>query len=313
MKRLFKSLMALCLAGCCIFGATACDAVKNNSKLKTLSIVFDVDGTEEKIDFELYVDLAPGTVDHFTYLCSQGYYDNTAVSNIKGHVEFGEFYYDANVFKSKYDDDAIKSYSSIITSSYAQGKTVGPANDPRYNSDFTINGEFSKNGYTGNTLSLSGALVLKRDIDTEDAGLKYNSGKATMAITFGSDNYFGNASEFAVIAKVLTDDTNGGKKSSYDRLKAIMTDNAEDEDGNIYYYYDGEVKVDGVGNYIFYSDDGKYFAQDETGAYTVELDGEKYDELIEDFAENPQNLRTLPAGKKITVKSITISKKFIKA
>ena len=309
MKRLFKSLMALCLAGCCFFGMTACDEVKNGSKLKTVSIVFDVDGTEEKIDFELYVNLAPGTVDHFEYLSGQGYYDNTAVSNIKGHVEFGEFYYDGNVFKSKYDNDAVKSYYSLITSSYVSGKTIGPGSDPRYNSDFTVNGEFAKNGYTGNTLSLSGALVLKRDINTEDPGLSYNTGKATMAVTFGSDSYFGNASEFAVIGKVLTNDATDNKKSSYDRLKAIMTDNAEDEDGNIYYYYDGEVEVEGVGNYIFYSDDGKYFAQDETGAYTVELDGEEYDELVEDFAENPQNLRTLPAGKKITVKSITISKK----
>ena len=62
MKRLFKSLMALCLAGCCIFGATACDAVKNNSidVLTHVGFCSPADALEVAkcaADYDTYVEL----------------------------------------------------------------------------------------------------------------------------------------------------------------------------------------------------------------------------------------------------------------
>ena len=306
MKRLFKGVIALCCALTCILGASSCATVKDGSKIQTVAITFEVDGKQEVINFELYLNFAPGTIDHFTYLSNQGYYTDTVVSNVKGHIEFGAYYLNNGSFKSKYDEDATKSYNSIISSYATADKYVGPEKDPRYNEDYTVVGEFTNNGFAGNTLGLDGALVLKRDINTEDGGLSYDSGKATMAITFGADDYFTSKNEFAIIGMVVTDDEKGSKDSSYDRLKDLMKEYAEDENGNIYYYYTygGEVK-NTLGNYFMYSDDGKYYAKDDAGHYTVEVDETEYEELLKEMTENPENLRTIPS-EEVEIKIVSI-------
>ncbi|MBE5743006.1 MAG: hypothetical protein E7360_06825 [Clostridiales bacterium] len=310
MKRLFKGVMAICIAVCCIFSVTACDEVKNGSKIKTVTITFDVNGKEEAIDFELYLNLAPATIEHFEYLATKNYYNDTVVSNINKYIEFGAWYGDKGAYVSKYADGATVGYSSIIDSAYTSGKTIGSSKtDARYNADGTIIGEFARNGYSGNSLDLSGALVLKRDVSSENDELSYNTGKATMAVTFGSGGYFSSKDVFAIIGKVVTDDATDGKDSSYERLQTIMEDYAEDDDGNVYYFYTGDVDTDGVGNYFMYTEDGEYLAKDDTGAFTVELTTENNEDLLKDFADNADSLKTIPYGDVIIkVKSITFSK-----
>lgn len=308
MKKLFKGVLALCLAVCCLLGVISCDVIKNGSKLQKVTVTLSVNGGEQQdFNFELYLNLAPGTIDHFTHLATEGYYDNTVVSNLKGHVEFGAYYHADGAFKSKYDQGD-KSYASIIDATYAANKTVGPFSDARYDDKFNVVGEFAANGYTGNTLTLDGALVLKRE-DLEE----YNSGRATMAITFGSDTYFTNASEFAVIGKILTDDAEDEDETSYNRLKEIMKDYAEDEHGNVYYNYTyvSNERTDEYGNFFMLSEEtGAYYAMDENGEYTIEIvddesvDGDAGEILLEEFSTNAKYLNVLPYGDTV----ITVTK-----
>ena len=307
MKKLLKGIIALCLTVCCLLGVVSCEEIKNGSKLQKVTVTLSVNGVEHDFDFELYLNLAPGTIEHFTDLVTEGYYDNTIVSNLKGHVEFGAYSLVDGAFKSKYDQGD-KSYYSVIDSDYAKNKTVGPYSDARYDAEFNVVGEFTANGYTGNSLTLDGALVLKReDLD------EYNSGRATMAITFGSDTYFTSANEFAVIGKILTDDAEDEDETSYNRLKAIMSDYAEDEYGNVYYHYtyvSGDRKDD-YGNFFMLSEeDGSYYAMDENGEYTIEIvDDEDVEDdageiLLEEFSTNSKYLNVIPYGDTV----ITVTK-----
>ena len=130
-----------------------------------------------------------------------------------------------------------------------------------------------------------------------------------MAVTFGSGGYFSSRDAFAIIGKVVDDDATDDKESSYDRLQKIMEDYAEDENGNVYYFYTGDVSTEGVGNYYMYTEDGEYFAKDETGAFTIELTTETHEDLLKDFADNEYELKTIPYGDVvIKVKSITLGK-----
>lgn len=304
MKKLIKGLIAICMAVCCLLGVVSCDVIKNGSKLQAVTVTLNVNGVEEDFNFELYLNLAPGTIDHFTYLVNEGYYDNTIVSNVKGHVEFGA--YDSS-FNSKYGEGA-KSYYSLINANTVKDKYVGPAKDARYDSKFNVVGEFASNGYVGNSLSLDGALVLKRE-DLEDV----NSARATMAITFGSDSYFTSANDFAVIGKILTDDAEDEDETSYNRLKAIMSEYAEDEHGNVYYnyaYVSGDRKDDYGTFFMLSEESGMYYAKDANGEYTIEIvDDESVEEdageiLLKEFSTNSKYLNVIPYGDVV----ITVSK-----
>ena len=318
MKKVFKCIIALCCAMCCLLGIVACDTVKGNSKVKSVTVTLNVNGNKEDFNFDLYLNYAPGTIEHFTYLAEQGYYDNTAVSNVDGHVEFGAYYFVDGLLKSKYDKDAEKSYYSIITETYAKGKTIGPADYARYTGDLKVNGEFNSNGFKGNSLTLSGSLVLKRDVDSETPAAAYDSGLGTMAITFGSDDYFTGSGEFAIIGSISSNDAKGDVKSSFDRLKALMEKYDKDDNDNVYYYYSYESgeRKDEYGNYFMYSaDDGAYFAKDGNGEYTVELERDEDDEdapvnvLLDEFAKYDDYMHNLPYGENvITVEKITFGK-----
>lgn len=309
MKKLLKGLIATVCALCCMLGVVACDEIKDGSKIKKGTITVSVDGTEQDFNFELYLNFAPGTIEHFTYLVENGYYNETAVSNVNSHVEFGGYYFKDGKLASKYDDSE-KSYLKIITETYAKGKIVGSKSDKRYGKDMLVTGEFYKNGYDGNTLSLDGALVLKRDVDDEAAYNAYNTGKATMAFTFGSDYYFNSADEFAIIGKLVTDDASGNVKSSYDRMKALL-DYAKDADENTYYYY---TKGGDFGNYFMKNKDGEYFAQDENGDYyelveDADVEEDAVELLLKEFTDNSDYMNVLPHSEKIIkVVKITFEK-----
>ncbi len=329
MKKLFKALIALCCALCISLGVISCSEIKGKSKIQKVTITLSVNGEKQDFNFELYLNYAEGTIQHFTDLAKNNYYDGTAVSNLNGHIEFGSYYLANGALKSKYDADATKAYSSIITAEYMKGKTLYYGKDkdeaskyPRYNQDGSIIGEFALNGYTGNELGFNGALVLKRDINLEEgeAANAYDTGKATMAVTFGNDGYFTSSSEFAIIGMVCSDDEDANGDSSYERLKALMTDYSKDSSSNVYYYYtlgtdeyydslteDSEVngfEMPNYGHYFMYdAEEGSYFYKNQDGVY-VELSASEdekivedpYDVLMEEWEENEVYLNTLPYG-----------------
>ena len=313
MKKILKSVLALVIAISCVLGVTACDEVKGGSKIQRVTITLNVNGTTQDFNFELYTNYAPGTIKHFTELATKGYYNDSAISNLKGHVEFGAYSIADGEFKSKEND-----YLSIITADFAKNAYVGPNEDARYDSEFNVVGEFlTFNGYAGNSLDLNGSLVLKREVDDENPASKADSGRATMAITFGTDSYFTSASEFAIIGKICNDDADDADETSYARLKAIMEDYAEDEDGNVYYYYSYESgkRTDDFGKYFMLSaEDGSYYAKDASGDYVELVDDENVEDdahevLLEEFETYSDYFNVIPYGDVvITVEKITFAK-----
>jgi cyclophilin family peptidyl-prolyl cis-trans isomerase len=95
MKKIFSIISAILLTISMTFVFTACDS--NRPKI---TIVLE-DGRE--MTFILYRDYAPITVEHFLELCSSGYYDNTAISDIAsshilaGNYEFNVDFTDLNL------------------------------------------------------------------------------------------------------------------------------------------------------------------------------------------------------------------------
>ena len=338
MKKIFKAIIALCCILCISMSIVSCAEIKGKSKIQRVTVTLKVNDKTQDFNFELYKNYAEGTIEHFTYLANQGYYDNTVVSNLSNHVEFGSFYVANGLFKSKYDADATKSYASIIDDAYVSGKTLyygkdknQAANYPRYTSDHSIVGEFAARGYTLNELGLNGALVLKRDVITEETekANAYDTGKATMAVTFGNDDYFTANSEFAIIGLICSDDgtgANGATDSSYERLKDLMNDYDADSAGNVYYYYNlgtadyyADLEIQNFGHYFMYDAEEKaYFAKDENGEFTVKIEADSTIEegeedpcevILAELEENAMYLNVIPyAGVVITVEKITFAK-----
>lgn len=326
MKRIFRGLFATILAVATCFCAASCgDEVIDGSKIENCVVTFDVDGTEEKINVKLYVNFTAATVEHFKYLVEKKYYDGSKVSNVKDYVEFGLLGSDGKTLDGK--------YAEIITKDYASALKMGKNKDrARYTSDLTINGEFKSNGIENNsTLTFDGALVLKRGLTdigdyANDGVHSFDSGKGVMAFTFGTNSYFSNADEFAILGKVVTNDADGDVKSSYDRLKALMTDNASDE-----YYYSyvcdsddatEKAKFDELialfGRSYMENDEGEMLYKNADGEYVsfvlpadyVSVNGlteDDVDDFLADFDANQTYASVLPKTA-ISVKSITFSK-----
>ncbi len=326
MKKITKVLFALTLAATVSVASTACDEVKNGSVIKncTVTIGYDGDKTQD-VTFELYMNYAPATIEHFTYLAENGYYNDTVVSNLNGYIEFGAYKKSDGKLVGKYGDDE-KSYGKIITAAYASGKKMINGEN-RYLAENNIYGEFAANGIGGNKLDFtSGALVLKRD-RTENAST-YNTGKATMAITFSTGSYFNDKSKFAILGKlsksdaITVKDSDGKEKTvtSYDFVYGLYTDYKTKTDGDdsyTYYYfgytYSGDEEnapdLDKYGRYFMKDGDGTYYYKDESGEYKNALDADdEADKLMLDaFGEKSLYFATLPYTD-IVIKSIKIEK-----
>ena len=324
MKRLFKGLTVCSLAAALAISAAACgDVVKNGSKIQNLTVTLayyeDGEQVTRDVNFELYLNFAPATIEHVKYLAENGYYDGTVVSNLSSYFEFGAYSSSDGSLVSKYEATDAKGYKSIISQSYVTGKNIGPSGSlARYvESDgiYNIYGEFAENGIGGNKLALTGgALVLKRDYSDDTTKSYYNTGKATLAVTFTTGTYFDSASKFAIIGKIVSDDAENfsDEKSSYKFISDLMNDYKSDDDGNTYYYYtyesDDEANAAAIaeyGRYFMKDDDGKYFYKDADGNYTSSLDEETDKDLIKELKEKSVYLLNLPYSE-ITVKSVKV-------
>lgn len=336
MKNLLRSIIAIISVLCISLGVISCSKIKGKSKVEEVTVTISVNGTMHEFKFDLYLNYAGGTIEHFKHLATSNYYTNSAVSNVNGHVEFGAYKFaDNGAFRSKDTD-----YTSLITPTYMADKYLYYGKDknemkdyPRYRGGCIV-GEFASNGYTGSDLNFDGALVLKRDVDTEISANAYNTGKATMAVTFGTgDYYFTSPSEFAIIGMISKEDGDA-TTSSYARLKKIMTDYAEDSNGNVYYYYTlgtaeyyeslneehEDVEIAGYGHYFMYdkeescyrwdsNGDGKVNNDDEKLEDDTEVEGDAAEIIIKELAENGVYLNTIPyEGVVIKVEKITFAK-----
>ena len=299
MKNLFKKLVVAALSVSCVIGAIGCSSnVENGSKIETLTVTFDIDGTEKSVDFKLYINYAPGTIEHVKYLVGKNYYDNTLVSNVNKHIEFGEYEEASSGRVSKYSDAATLSYVSLMSHYSIDNKTLGSSgshksyydDNGKPNEGYAINGEFEANGFKNNKLDFSnGALVLKREIGDKTSDADYfDTARATLAVTFGSDSYYDTTANFVIIGKVKNSD-------DVTELKKLIGTDYTENDGDITYCYKGET-------YLY--KDGKYYAL-ENGEYNKELDDDG--ELVQEFKDNAKLMEIIPT-KTITVKSVRLGK-----
>ena len=341
-KKIIKVITATLLLIAMSFSVLACAEIEGKSKLRygKINIEYYVDGvkTEQQVGFKLYLNYAPATIEHFTHLVEEGYYNNTIVSNLTGYFEFGEYTGSKDALVSKYDNG---DYDKIINSEYRAGKTVGSKGTPRYNEYGQIFGEFEANGIGGNRLNFSGgALVLKRNYSENENNSYFNTGKATIAVTFGSASYFYDASKYAVFGKLLDDDeltVNGKKMTSVNFVNSLFNDyksyTDEADDTTISYYYFGydyskypyaesdaayeedekkdyatiNAKLDEYGRYFMKEGNTYYYKTADGYKGIIDADDEDDALLISAFSKKSLYMLNLPYAD-ITIKSIKLDK-----
>ena len=193
--KIFKKIGALLLASALCFSLGACnkDEVIDGSKITNVQFTLEFyDANNTVIDTrtvaaKLYNNSAPQTVKHITELIKAGYYDNTCVSNASSSwCEFGAYEYNADGNFVK------KAYSGTSVSN-------------KYNYNGGIYGEFEKNGFDNQILSLSaGALVLVHNTESDGEISAYNTGKATIAVCFSGTKF--TKSEYCVFGQLVKTD-----------------------------------------------------------------------------------------------------------
>ena len=292
MKKKLSILVSLLMVFALVFSLSACAEVENGSKIQRMKMVLTYtnangEETERTVQIKLYQNFAPKTVEHFVKLAEAGYYDGTVVSNLQsGWFEFGGY---------KYENDKLAAYGQDTE---------------------TVDGEFSLNGWLGNTLktSNSGALVMKRnyslDSDTKSA---YNTAKGTVIVTLASGSKF-KSTEYCYFGLICdddecytyTDDSATTTKSSLDAVKELA-DYRENDDGITIYYYETTGEYYSMKKYT--DDSGSSVTEYYKGAtQTAEnlLEDEALDDFKKDILNDNQNncfLLTVPYTK-ITIKSI---------
>lgn len=193
--KILKKIGALLLASALCFSLCACgdDEVIDGSKITNVEFTLEFydannDLVETKtVAAKLYNNSAPQTVKHITELIKAGYYNNTCVSNTSSSwCEFGAYEYDAdgNFVKKEYNGTSVSK---------------------KYAYDGGIYGEFEKNGFENQILSLSaGALVLVHDTESNGEISAYNTGKATIAVCFSGTKF--TKSEYCIFGQLVKTD-----------------------------------------------------------------------------------------------------------
>ena len=206
MKKLVAKIIAVALSLVCLFSFASCAEVENGSKIERIKIhVSLVNAAGEPVDYDIYakmyLNFADFTIEHVKGLIEQGYYNNVDVSTLtSSYFSFG----DRKVDLTKADPLAERIDTNV-----------------KY-----ISGQFLKNGYTGNKLSLSaGAILLNRSNEptTIDGVVtsKYNTGKATLTVAFSSAAPF-NPQEYCVFGQIISDDGNSEADSSSDEYLSSL-------------------------------------------------------------------------------------------
>ncbi len=288
MKKLLTKLLALVVCAVSLFAFVGCnDEIENGSRIERMTITLDfydasgavVDSTD--VEVKLYMNYAPETTARFISLAESGFYNGTCVSNVtSSYFEIGGYKYDAegNLVKNPFTGDPIK-------------------------------GEFLKNGWSGNKLTVSaGALVMKHDVEGEG---KYDSADGTVIICTGATGAYSN-DKYCVFGMIESTDAADkdnsasdiplDEKSSIDKCKEVLNyrseDNADEQTvSTLYYEADGKF-------YTKWEDgEGTHYCEGATLNAAEELEGEALEAFEELLNDESHAFLTVPYVK-IVINSI---------
>ena len=178
MKKI-RFVVCLALVVLAFFSMAACETKENGITIKyaTFNLSFtDEDGKArtEDVTIKLYVNYAPETIARFIKLAEEGFYADTVVNTAESTwISLGGY---------KEEDGALTEVS--------------------YGSN--VIGEFAKNGWKGNKLTISrGAVVMYRQ-PTDATGNNYDTANCRFAICNSTSAPF-KASDYCIIGKVEND------------------------------------------------------------------------------------------------------------
>jgi cyclophilin family peptidyl-prolyl cis-trans isomerase len=149
MKKILKKMLCGILAAVSVFGCaaslTACETAKPE-----VEMTVEFNGESYTLEYVLYRNTAPQTVQHFLWLADNGYYDGLCVHDYEenkrlytGAYTAAESASDADglVYKKYFDTiKGYKNYGEFPVSVWADREQTTPT--------YTLKGEFSKNGVT---------------------------------------------------------------------------------------------------------------------------------------------------------------------
>lgn len=269
MKKSFIKIMAIALISALALSFGGCKETLNGSVIERADFKIsyvDGEGATQTINstLTLYETFAPETTKRVKELISNGYYNDTVLT------------------LSKQQDYAVV---GGFTEGYATKAYSGNG----------VKGEFTNNGLTSELVVTEGALVMLRDFDISEGGVKYNTAKASFAIVLSESGTF-NAKDFCVFGYIDSE--------SLATLKTALTANAKSDDEYLHNKYVGK-RVNGTltseGAFEYYTDaNGKYYKLDDANKKVqMEYDNEEeadYEtvEIIRE-ADNAQDIFVLPA------------------
>lgn len=146
MKKIVCNTMAVLSASACLGLATACETAHPEVEM---TLTFN--GNEYVLEYELYRNIAPSTVNHFLWLVDNDYYNNLCVHNYDASamkmytgaysVATEEVDADGLTYKEYYTEIAkFKNYADFPVSAWKDLDKTTPL--------YTLAGEFDANGFT---------------------------------------------------------------------------------------------------------------------------------------------------------------------
>lgn len=143
MKKIVCNTLAVLSASACLGLATACETAHPEVEM---TITFN--GEEYVLEYELYRNIAPSTVDHFLWLVDNDYYNGLCVHNYDASAS--KMYTGAYSVADNDEGIEYKEYYEVIKGfeNYADFPVSAWANLDKTTPLYTLAGEFEANGFT---------------------------------------------------------------------------------------------------------------------------------------------------------------------
>jgi cyclophilin family peptidyl-prolyl cis-trans isomerase len=254
-----------------IFAVTACavaalSASMSGCTIKTkhprAQITIEFNEVTYKIEYTLYRNMYPATVQHFIELADAGYYNNMIIHDYKSNDWFtGAYSYDSTTYADSYSDSSMSAYLETNSKEQAyynlftEGKFSATVySQLSYNGDKqtvdkanalpTLIGEFSANDHNidkGALTAKFGVLKMyyysKGDTNQKVAiknsfneimehDYKYNCATSTFGIQVGDSSSYGTTS-YCVFGQLRNDSASDTLEDLKDAISDYITDNLD--------------------------------------------------------------------------------------